>query len=111
MTSNDMTALLFFYGVPKMYSNFLLHKNKRMFTNIVTSVHFEPYTCHMLKQNKLEHLANKLNTITYTLDTLCACIRSVSRNTDSQLQSDAKEPILLIKLPTFISSIPWHVIY
>ena len=30
-----------------------------MFTNIATFVHFEPYTCHMLKQNKLEHLAKK----------------------------------------------------
>ena len=77
-----------------------------MFTNIATSVHFEPYTYHMLKQNKLEHLAKKKNTITYPLDTLCACIRSVSRNTDTQLQSDAKEPILLIKLPKCISSIP-----
>ena len=77
-----------------------------MFKNIATSVHFEPYTCHMLKQNKLEHLANKVNTITYTLDTLCVCIRSVSLNTLIQLQSDAKEPILLIKLPKFISSIP-----
>ena len=96
-----MTALLFLRGTEN-----ILHNNKIMFTNIATSVHVEPYTCHMLKQNKLEHLAEQLNTITYTLDTLCACIRSVSRNTDTQLQSDAKEPILLIKLPKFISSIP-----
>ena len=27
------------------------------------------------------------------------CIHSVSRNTDTHFQSDAKEPVLLIKLP------------
>ena len=65
----------------------------------------------MLKQNKLEHFANKWSTTTYILDTPCACIRSVSRNNDTQLQSDAKDPVLLVNLPTFISCIPWHVIY
>ena len=58
-----------------MYSNFKLHKNKRMFTNIATSVHLEPYGKEGEKEGERERERDCV---------ACQCVIGISCSPKSQ---------------------------